>query len=444
MGVYDFLQEEYPSVFGGRQSLMTPEFSYSPMSFSSTSQTQDPSNDHQYGDIFPVKEFTNPYDPSGLLTGMIRNSSSMLDGVNAQLKETRSSLNDLDLHAESDWGQVGAALVGGLASWAGGGSPSAIAGSAFKMGSDYYNNLEAHEKEKKARLDAQLKELETTRKDLTNFGQQLEVAQINNAANNASRFEAGQKVGSEPWAFANEAELAKEEASRRNTKENLPLSASQQAFDRETFPDLPPASSQKELDQRLRKRQQDMGPNMLDKRWEMQVNSQTPYGMERIDDGKAPLTSDQSARLTKIYGTYNVANKAISEGKQVIQRNQGMPVLGTDAKAIEGITSVLFDSMRGFKGTGANLTGPETELLNAINIPTLDRNGGIAVLYSYLTKGDFATQLGVVQSTLNKVIEAEARGLKHRIIPEREMKLREIQSDSGFQEFLKRKGLINE
>lgn len=368
--------------------------------------TTDPtSRPNSFTDLFQYQDFNNPYDPTGMLKGMIDDSSKNIDGLTAERDRLRGGQDALDNSSEMDWGQVGAGLLGGAAAFLGSGKITDAAAGFSSMGTSYYNNLEAQEKDKKARLALQLKELDDQIKDQTNFGQALTTAQLNQESQDSSAFRKGEFVGTDPYNAEQQHELDKSLAiaGAKRSAGGTPISQSQTAWFVKNFPEEPIPETKEELDQRLRKAGQSDLNERQQKSFEKGRAEREIPGLEKL---KADIPESSYIKAEKMKGAYDLSKTSIGGMKDLLVQNKGIPVTGSEATEFEAYSATLYRAIRNFSETGANLTFTEVPLIEALNVPTLGRNGAYEVMKKFALQGDFLEQLKAVEKVLDKTIPA--------------------------------------
>jgi len=120
----------------------------------------------------------NPYNFTGFLEQAIRDSSSRMDGLNADLQKLTRSRDDILMETSAERGAGFASMIapflGGYLGGGGGSQGLAYGGAGAMLGvTNYFNNLEADEKRKTLAIEQDITRANQRVMDENNFGQQL-------------------------------------------------------------------------------------------------------------------------------------------------------------------------------------------------------------------------------------------------------------------------------
>lgn len=367
-------------------------------------QTVDPtSRTVDYPDLFQTHEYDSPYDPNSAMRDLLKKNSTTIDGLNADRERLLSEDRTLMNSSENDWGTIGAGLVGAIGAFAAGGTGAQIAGSFADTGTSYYNNLEAQEKEKRLRVADKIKNTDAEINALLGLNRQVELGQINREASQQDDFLKGQYVGTDPYIQKRQDDLAEKTAT--TSSRATPLTPEQKAYYEKEFGVELNTLADVDRATRLLK-ETGKGERFEQTRTDQQAERQV-YGLKPL---KERISKDEHKEALTINAAYSEAKASINGMRDVFRENGGAPLTGPDAKTVEGYSAALYRAIRGYSGTGANLTTNEVPLVEALNVPNLDRNSVFKIVESFVRKGDFNQQLDAVESVLDKVIPARLEG----------------------------------
>ncbi len=417
-------EPRYPGIFQSSEADPTNSYSMMRPLFSSQEE-QMPSLFPSEASVSPSPFSYSPVDNSSIFKTLAESASEAVTGVTAQQEKLRSQLDELDA-APNGNGSIGAAIFGGLAGALAGGSASQIAQAAGSVGQSHVNNLEANAKEKKLRLVTQLAELEKRRTDAIGQAQAVEIAGLNSQVQDQRDLSQGKVVGSPEW--------EREKANRRqeiglatgNRQQgsalDRPLSAEEkqawiQKF-REKGLSVDPATlnAQRDIDRNLELVRQ----TSIDARQEKGFD----YNQGKLELPNAKISVNPKTNTPYLVDTteHTAAMKigqAVSAGTDAVrgmyaltEKNGGKPIVGNDVTEFEALSSSLFTAIRGFSGTGANLTENEKELVQAFNVSTYN-DGLRQVLVDYIRKGDTLEQLKSLDRVITQVGGANMKALKY-------------------------------
>lgn len=168
---------------------------------------------------------TDPYDFTGMLGELVRQSSTGIDGLTADVEKLRKERDKIDLETPRERGAGFAAmlapLIGGYFGAGGGSEGLAYGGLSAQAGvTNYYNNLEEDEKRRKLNVMSDINSSEQKLNDLVNFQQTLSGANLSYLSGMSQAAEQGRIPGTPQFQALIDADINKAAAIRNADRES--------------------------------------------------------------------------------------------------------------------------------------------------------------------------------------------------------------------------------
>lgn len=140
------------------------------------------------------------------------------------------------------------------------------------------------------------------------------------------------------------------------------------------------------------------------------TNRQLDLGIYKPYAENVPLpTAGEAAKLRGKVG----AVSAVAHDIDMIAKNPQYKLTGEEAISNRAYSGIIFNQLRNYTASGANLTKNEEEQLNKLIIPTLANGQPLATVFATLTGRDKATAAQAIKKALWGTLDAELATYGH-------------------------------